>query len=1357
MAVNEPMGITPSLYFGTRRCTYSDVVSVVTTARPIPRLSIYCQHQHTSSDAHHSSSGAAMPSANGSTSKQLVVAWGETPAKDVAHARHPEFPFALGGSSAFLDSPLAGDRDYTRRLNEWRALALTSEKQLFMTRLQQKRRDRFELEQHAALVIQRVRRGYVLRKRFREIKSKLQVRKRIRVNLVRVTRGTAIVSGEKDRRARALAAQNAAAATIQRRFRGWCARRFAAKERSLRFQELLAKSATRIQQAWRCSVARVCARKGRARLAEQRQRALAVLLTRLFRGYQARQRVRRICVRQRWLAAQRLQWTLQRFHAEKARRLQHRRRRDEQRHCAAIQVQKVARGRLSRAHVMQLRINEERSIRTACALAIQRVFRGFLGRHAVRFQRVFQAHERAWRCGLHATRLVRGFLARRAAAIERVLQETDLLIQARRGNVSTVIDLLDGFGSVDDQPADITVVSPATRNNILHLAAKHGHLGIVTHVVPKILPSSTPGVIYAVNARGESPLELAIAHGHEQVASYLLATTSALFEESAAHTSVRGDKRSTRERSLLLLAARSGMATIVAKLALLFPHIFTGSESDSWTQRTALHEALLLTSSRFESARMASEREERVVATMTTVLTKLPHVKIDAQDFVGFTALHLAAQLGNIHAVRLLLEYGADVTVADAQRRTAWRIALLHGHEPCFLEIRRKWLDSVTSSSSSGSAALFAQDSSQELEDGNGSSSALVNSATRSGGAASKQQLHPQLEQKLVDACRADEIARVRFLVEEFGVSINATDRAGDGDSLLMIASRAGNVAMVKYLVQREGAGEPLAVHYANSAGESALESALNTPTVLKLLLAECALANPCHPVGTKKRSVCHEAIRRGFHVRTWLNRRVVVTPSMLVTATDDEGRSPLHDAAAFAHVHPAKTLINVGASAGLQSLKELRTPLHEACRAGVAVLVSRMLQQKRRDSSGAALDKLDSEGRSPFFDAVISGSVECLELLLRFQVGRTHGRGAEDIAQTRQEILRIHVDADGCGLLHEAIVSMGSHMDTGSADEGGSAMLEFLIASLPECLQQQHPPRLLSPLHAACITGNTFAVEKLLRASGSSAGREVGANKKSMEEHSLAGLRDAEGLLPIHHAAKQGHLAVIDTFETLGFDCSETDAHTGNQLLHFAARGACSEDESDGAWSYHVARRNGVSPSALALLKALAQRGNAVEAFNGSGLQPLHLVTMSPSSRQQQALEVARVLVQHNAPVNSASKSPAAVTPIQLARQHGKPPSSCVLVGTSCLWLSSHALIFSRSRERRHRQVSRDDLRPVRSLSTEWSAQAFGDLRTGQTAAASVDGSRVRWGRDAVQGSPIRPTGKQQTTPTNCHFLFVQ
>lgn len=716
------------------------MVSVVTTAVPVPRLS--------------------PDDVELSPFESRWAAQRNSPIKNAAST----LPFALAvktDAASYCSSPYHNVSGV--EFAETQGKALAQERAFFMDRLQAARRERFMLEHKAALAIQRVHKGYQLRKTFRAIKEKLKVRKRIRVNLVKVTKGTALVLGEKDRRARVLAQQIDAAASIQAGFRLWMARRWLAAERSRRECELKTDMVIVLQTAWRASLARAFTLKARQRRVEQARRVLAAVLGRLYRGYIARQRVRRLRVRRRTFAAQRLQWFVQRtLLAKKARRLAGVRQQLETRHSAAIQIQKLARGAIQRAAVVVKRLAEVAAVREACALSIQRTFRGFLGRQVVRYQRLFAIQARAWVCALHVSRIVRGFLGRRRAAVETRRQEDDLLVQARRGNLATVLDLLDGFNSAGEQqdPADITIVSDRG-NSVLHLAAKFGHLEVVTLALPKLREVAADRV-YIRNQAGHSALALAVLNGHEQVAMYFLAMTADLFVVSAPIPNAICQDQAGRRRTLLHEAARCGLPSVVAKLLLLFPTEFTGQEEDSWSRRTPLHEALL-----FENERLAREQTLEIIGSvLETILTKAPRINMDAQDKVGFTALHLAASLGNLPAVKLLLQFSADVAVPDAQERTPWRVALLQGHEACFVEIRQKWLG--------GMAALDGEDAESG---GSSSSSALVDAATRS---RRIDHLHPQLEQEALSAYELGDLEKLRFYLDEYRVAVDCTERVQD-------------------------------------------------------------------------------------------------------------------------------------------------------------------------------------------------------------------------------------------------------------------------------------------------------------------------------------------------------------------------------------------------------------------------------------------------------------------------------------------------------------------------------------------------------------------------------------------------
>ncbi|KAG2795641.1 hypothetical protein JG687_00017203, partial [Phytophthora cactorum] len=806
VTVKQGPSLTPSLYFGTRRCTYSTVVSVVTTALPLPLYDPLDQQVN-----------ATVP---GDASR-----WAEERARE-ALTRLRQFDDNQNGESE-IRPPYATAKAIPSRQQQ--TLALVREQRAFMKSLHDARRERARREHEAALVIQRVRRGFVLRRQFRGIRQKLLVRKRIRGSLLQVTKGTAIVMGEKDRRVRMQVKHSNAAVKIQSAFRVWGARRLLAKLRALYRHEQRQQYASIIQNAWRASTARWVATKLLLQRDQARRQALARLVARLFVGFQARCRVRAMRLQREHRAAFRLQSFVRcRLLAAKALAQGRERTAQERGHSGAAGMQTLVRGMLQRAYVAKMRRAEELAVRIACALSIERVARGFLGRQRARRRGLQRAHERGWICAMNVTRIARGFLGRLEASRERAVQEADLLVQARRGNVDAVVDLFDGFDpstvgreDVDNdlpaiEPADVTVTSVPGGNNALHLAAKFGHLEVVTLVLPRLL-STAPELVYAQNAKGFTPLALAVINGHERVAIYLLAMTSRLFVDHLLPG---------RRRTLLHEAARRGLETVVAKLLQLFPQTFTGAERDAWTQRTAVHEALLVGvevvqdgelcpwsrhhAHAHRSAYSPDEEADHAMAVLETLLAKAPHAPLEATDFLGFTPLHIAAARGNLRAVTRLLAFGADVSVKDVHDRTAWRVALLRGHDACFQEIRHKWLhDVVTNSAGQKSGA------SESTAAANVSASGARTVVTPAG--STSMALHPQLERELFAACKRGDVAKMRFFIDECQVSVNAVEEVESapsadeaavlsplrslGRSLLIVACEHRQLRAVQFLL----------------------------------------------------------------------------------------------------------------------------------------------------------------------------------------------------------------------------------------------------------------------------------------------------------------------------------------------------------------------------------------------------------------------------------------------------------------------------------------------------------------------------------------------------------------------------
>ncbi|ETW09645.1 hypothetical protein H310_00171 [Aphanomyces invadans] len=504
--VHEALSSSPSIYFGTRRCTYSDVVSIVTTTRLCSKAT-----KGTDSPLH------------------------KTKVEPYAHVDN------------FLDplfvSPLQNAHERLHDQLERHKKALVSEKETFMANLQDKRLDRYRVEFQAASIVQRTYRGHSLRKNFGNVKKVLLIRNKVRAAMKDVATGTGLILEEKDRHRAKLREQTTAAIVLQRRFRRLLATIVVAKERQMVAEERQHTSARTIQAMVRRKLAMSFARKIRIRLVESLAMHLALQVQRLYRGHVGRgvARSRRLAVQH--VAVRLIQNAFTRSLAAKAWLAESERSRDTRRDRAATIVQRCFRGFLGRQRVHRIREVEAHQIALAAALSIQRVFRGRLGRFISTSRAWWRRDEVTFMSSIEITRLVRGFLGRCHARQMRLEQDTNVFVHARKGRKELVVDLLDGYGL--DAPLDPNGVD-GHGNTVLAVASRWGHLGIVRSVIGRVK-------LNVENHHGYTAIMLAVKYGHADVAEYLLTKAPTL---------------ATTGRSLLHEAARNGMASTVEKLIL---------------------------------------------------------------------------------------------------------------------------------------------------------------------------------------------------------------------------------------------------------------------------------------------------------------------------------------------------------------------------------------------------------------------------------------------------------------------------------------------------------------------------------------------------------------------------------------------------------------------------------------------------------------------------------------------------------------------------------------------------------------------------------------------------------------------
>ena len=482
------------------------------------------------------------------------------------------------------------------------------------------------------------------------------------------------------------------------------------------------------------------------------------------------------------------------------------------------------------------------------------------------------------------------------------------------------------------------------------------------------------------------------------------------------------------------------------------------------------------------------------------------------EDGLRLSTLHSACREGTLNVVKLLVEAGANVCVADKSGNTCLMLASCEGRIDTVRYLVSLPQMDVKQRDSEGNTALHVAVREKHAE----VVQVLIDAGADVNGRASDG------DTPLFLAIRKGSLDMVKLLVRA-GAGVCVTDKGED--TCLMLASYEGHIDTVRYLVslpqmdvtQADAHGDT-ALHYAveeevqllidagadvdrrNTAGWTPLHiaSRAGALNVVKLLVR--AGANVC--VADEDGSTClilasSMGMASSMEGQIETVRYLVSLPQVDVTQGNNRGNTALHVAVRDQHANVVQVLIDAGADVNRRDSNG-QTPLHIASREGALNVVKLLV------GAGAGVCVADEEGMTCLAIASVNGHIRTVRYLVSLP--------QMDIAKA---------DSEGNTALHMA--ARWDRADVVQVLIDAGADIESSMGYTPLC--------------AASSEGALDAVKLLVRA---------GAN---------VCVTDEEGNTCLMLASEEGHIDTVRYLVSLPqMDVTQAD-NEGNTALHVAVR----------------------------------------------------------------------------------------------------------------------------------------------------------------------------------------------------------
>jgi ankyrin repeat protein len=302
------------------------------------------------------------------------------------------------------------------------------------------------------------------------------------------------------------------------------------------------------------------------------------------------------------------------------------------------------------------------------------------------------------------------------------------------------------------------------------------------------------------------------------------------------------------------------------------------------------------------------------------------------------------------------------------------------------------------------------------------------------------------------------------------------------------------------------------------------------------VLGVDAAAAPPASPVADVARRGDRDSVRN------------LLREGADVNASQGDGMSALHWAAASGDAEMAAMLVQAGAS--LQSVTRIGhyTPLHVACQGGNAAVVELLLE-----SGADPTARTSPGGTTPLHLAAASGSAEAVRLLLA-RGADVNAREAEwgqtplifAAAQNRGDAIRVLLEHDADPSMASTVLDLKKEeklMDAAMARE------HKLLASFRKKEKEgpEPPPPTPTQLQAAIVAGRELYL------SGEIPEKDENPDDERRRFRENLPLDTKGGLTALLHAARQGHVEAATALLDGGADVNQVSAGDGTSPLLMA------------------------------------------------------------------------------------------------------------------------------------------------------------------------------------------------------------